>query len=787
MPAGRLRAVFGRRVGDRAASEWIGADTAAGRGVDYRRFGMTASTPAVDPADRPRTGHSATAPPETASRFRGDIQGLRAVAVLTVIGAHAGVGWLSGGFVGVDVFFVISGFLITQQLLGDVERSGNASLVAFYSRRARRILPAATVVLVATVVAATLFLGFLRVRTIVVDAVWAAGFGANLRFARSGVDYFAADLPPSPVQHFWSLSVEEQFYLAWPLVLIGVVALAARGRRGHRGSAPAGVLLAVIVGLSALSFVWSIVDTESSPTTAYFSTFTRAWELGLGAIAALAVHRVPGWLRALGRVRWLTELASIAGLAAVAWACLRLDDTTPFPGAVAAVPDLGTAVVILVGAVAAEPTATARLLSITPARIVGDWSYSLYLWHWPILVVAEEHVRHELTSVQTIALVGLTFVLSGLTYHFVETPFRVGVGWVGRLRGASRRRSDPWLRQWTRPPRALALYPASLVLVVASALAGNAATDYREGHRPENPPITLPDGWRSHATDAQGKDPTIALVRRSVWAAEHGVGVPSEVHPALGDLEDSVADVGECEYGKEFGQLCPRGDPEGSKTLVVLGNSHGRHWIPAFEKIAQRAGYAAYYLVRVQCTAALVTPDLGRSSEPNEGCAEFHDWAIEQVRALDPDLLVVASSATDGGVYLDDGTYLTDPDEVNQAVADGFGALFEQLAPLTDRLVLLDDIPRVRTVMGDCLASDPDDLGDCMQRPLGSTAAVTRMVGDVADKLGVERIDTAPWFCAHDKCPAVIGDVISYRDPSHMTNEYSAKLAAPLGTALGIW
>jgi len=272
-----------------------------------------------------------------------------------------------------------------------------------------------------------------------------------------------------------------------------------------------------------------------------------------------------------------------------------------------------------------------------------------------------------------------------------------------------------------------------------------------------------------------------------VWAAQHGAGVPSELNPALEDIDDSVGDVGECNYLTSFDRLCPRGDPDGSRTLVVVGNSHARHWIPAIEQIAEHAGYTTYYLVRVKCTAALVTPDLETTTVPNEGCADFHEWAISQVGELQPDLVVVASSGTNGGVYLDDGTYLTDPDEVNQAVAEGFAELFDRLLPLTDRLVLVDDIPRVPRPMSDCLASGTDDLGECLQRPMASAAEVTRLVGAAADDLGVERVDTAPWFCADGWCPAVVGDTISYRDPSHMTNEYSARLAKPLGEALGIW
>jgi SGNH domain (fused to AT3 domains) len=245
--------------------------------------------------------------------------------------------------------------------------------------------------------------------------------------------------------------------------------------------------------------------------------------------------------------------------------------------------------------------------------------------------------------------------------------------------------------------------------------------------------------------------------------------------------------VGDCVYVADARRLCRRGDAEASKTLVVVGNSHGRHWISGIEKIARHSGYATYYLVKMKCTAALITPDLVTSDGPNDECVAFHTSMLDQVEELHPDLVLVSSSGTDGGVYTDDGRHLTKRDDVNQALGEGFGELFERLAPLTDRLVLLDDIPKVHGTMSDCLASDPDGLAECLDSPRADKAAQTRVAGTAADQHGVERIDTYPWFCDRGKCPAVIGDTIPYRDSGHMTNEYSLRLAQPLGEALGIW
>src|SRR4051812_20829265 len=202
-------------------------------------------------------------------RRRGDIQGLRAVAVLLVVLSHAGVGALAGGYVGVDVFFVISGFLITGILLSQASEKGSISLVGFYARRARRILPAAALTLLATEVAAYFLLNLVRAREAVWDSLYAAAFASNFRFAARGLDYFEQGQPPSPLLHFWSLAVEEQFYLVWPALLSAALLGAAATRRRRA--------LVVLVVIAAASFAWSVHLTKALPPAAYFSSFTRAW------------------------------------------------------------------------------------------------------------------------------------------------------------------------------------------------------------------------------------------------------------------------------------------------------------------------------------------------------------------------------------------------------------------------------------------------------------------------------------------------------------------------------
>ena len=707
----------------------------------------------------------------TRTGFRGDIQGLRAIAVLVVVAGHAGVPFLPGGFVGVDVFFVISGFLISQVLYDEVSRTGRVSLGDFYARRARRILPAATLVLAVTVVASLVWISVLDALRVVTDAVWATFFAANIRFAAVGADYFAQEQSTSPLQHYWSLAVEEQFYLVWPLVLLGCLWLARRrgadGLHAHR-RLPRPTVFVVLVVLAALSLAYGVIRTATDPTGAYFSTPARAWELAVGAALALVARHVAS--RQAPRTR---AALAIAGVLAIAVACVAYDGATAFPGVAALVPVLGSSAVLLAGAGGhgREPWPV-RALGAAPLRLVGDWSYSLYLWHWPLLVITPLALERSLTTAETVAAVAAAFVLAALTYRFVETPLR-----------------SPRLLP---RPRALALYPASVLTIGLVCVVGNSYGQAQVGG--DGQPITIAgSGIRDEPGVVVSDDPTIALVQASVVAARHGQEVPAELRPAVLDLEGSVPDLGDCDYVDDLVRtLCPRGVGDtspGARSIVVLGNSHGRMWIPAFEQIAERAGYTTYYLVKSNCTAAdLLVGDLARGNDPWEACSDFRDWAVEQVAELRPELTVVSTSGPNPIIYTDDGRRLRQVDPDRPAVVQqGFVDLFERLEPSTDRLVLLRDIPKSERDPGACLTQGDVDLGTCLFTPIAQQEADSDASVAGALEAGVEHVDPTPWVCWDGECPVVVGNVLPYRDRGHLTVEYAGDLADDLGRRLGIW
>ena len=340
--------------------------------------------------------------------YRADIDGLRAIAVLSVVVYHALSQILPGGFVGVDIFFVISGYLITSIVIGDV-RKGGFSLAIFYERRIRRIVPALIVVVLATLVAGYFLLTPGDYRELGNSAVWTIGFIANFFFWLN-TGYFDAARETMPLLHMWSLAVEEQFYLVWPLLAAMLVRWLTKQ--------PRTVWFVLVVAFST-SLAASIVLTETAPQTAFYLPATRAWELGLGALLALFKKE---WLEAT----WADGLARVmswAGLFLIIYAVTQLDSSQPFPGYNALYPVLGAAALIYSGTV--RQGIVARFLSISPMVFFGKISYSLYLWHWPIFVFFRHYTNGDVMTVtEAFSLIALSVVFATLSWKFVEQPLR---------------------------------------------------------------------------------------------------------------------------------------------------------------------------------------------------------------------------------------------------------------------------------------------------------------------------------------------------------------------------
>ena len=674
--------------------------------------------------------------------------------MLLVVLDHARIGPFRGGFIGVDVFFVISGFLITGLLIGEAQRTHRISLLGFYARRAKRIIPAATVVLAVTAVASYFVLNGVSAVRLFKDSVWATFFAANIKFAQDETDYWAQDAGTSPIQHYWSLAVEEQFYLVWPLVVLLLVWLFRPRGRDRRA------IVVTIAVVSLVSFAYGVWLTGTEPLGAYFSTPARAWELGLGAgvaAALLRIRRLPGALLAA---------ASWTGLVMVGAAAVLFTEGTRVPGVAALLPVVGTAL-LLGGGAAAASWGPQRLLGLAPMRWVGDRSYSYYLWHWPALILVAAVWRTPSGWSGLLVAAG-ALVLADLSYRFVENPFRTATFLKPQLRG-------------------ILLYPASVVLlgIVLWSAHHQVVSDLGD---PE-PAITTSNFGQESGEEADfSDDPAVAIVEASVLAAQNGQPIPQPLKPdalSLVETDDPVAaDLGDCEY---FGipdpmPLCPLGDPDGDKTMVLVGDSHMRHWIPALGKIAAQQGYRAYYFVLQGCTPALVQPVSPRTDAPDEDCAFFHEWTQEQIEELQPDL-VVMSTDTQFEYVDNEGRRTKDNQEIAALIEQGMVDRIEATRPYAGRIVVIGDVPRLK-FDPEVITERGATLADGLSAPQARSMQMRRAVKAAVDATGVDYVDPKKWFCAYDLCPAVVGDFITHRDRGHMTLEYGRSLAGPLARAM---
>jgi peptidoglycan/LPS O-acetylase OafA/YrhL len=692
---------------------------------------------AEDLAPRDEAG---TAPEDR--RFRPDIQGLRAVAVLLVVLYHAGFPGLNGGYVGVDVFFVISGFVITGLLLRERAARGRTSLAHFYGRRARRIIPAATLVIVVVVLATYRVLGPVTGNQTAIDSRWTAVFLANFHFASLGSNYLTAGLPPSPLLNFWSLAVEEQFYLVYPTLFLLVAVLGVR-----RWSMRARLMVALGAVIGA-SFAWSVVQTASNAQTAYYSPLTRAWELALGALVAVAapwLMRVPQRLAA-----WATWL----GLVAIAVSAFWFDAQTPFPGAWAAVPVVGAALVIA-GGTPVPPRGTEVLLRRPPFQWLGTLSYSLYLWHWPILILAAESMgKSSLPFAQSLPWVGVAIGAAVVTYRFMENPVRHA-------------------RVIARSPLgsiglgAVLIGVTLIVATVAIDIHGTSGTT--DSSNPETIPILSPQ-----------------QVHRLVAASSSIQAVPPNISPPLSwaffdrlipgtwtGCEVTAAQITE--------PSCTFGAPNGRRTMVIYGDSHAEMWATALNDIAVADGWKLVTFVKPGCPAVDLPvsnpPGYGVPGDPFPACDQWHRYVTDRINQLRPNMLIVTQAVWGHPP----GWQMYSPAQWQA----GLERTFNQITVPTTEKVVIGDISTLSQPGPPCLSMHPDDAQSCAAPAQDNLTPYRQAEARAAVVAVAHYVDTIPWFCTRT-CSAVIGHFDVYADEQHVTNHYARALEGVLATSLGL-
>jgi peptidoglycan/LPS O-acetylase OafA/YrhL len=694
--------------------------------------------------------------------FRPDIEGLRGIAVLLVVLYHAGTLsnsslQIPGGFIGVDLFFVISGFLITGLLIRERERTGKVSFSRFYARRVRRILPAAAVVLLVTLPIAYKLVALSSRAAVMEDGASAAVSIANIRFAMT-TDYFnPINNSFSPFLHFWSLGVEEQFYFVWP-ALLALVAW----RRPRVGAALALGVVAVV------SFAASVIVTQSSPATAFYMLPTRAWQLAAGGLLALGVGslaRAPQALRSA--VGLVLSVAGWVALAALAWIALTLDSkTVPYPGTAALVPTVAGVLLIAAGAEAAGPGALLRLM---PVRFLGKISYSLYLWHWPILILGGLYLGgpldQSLTPFQALVLAGFSIPVATVSWGLIEEPFRRG--------------QIPL----PRPSRVVA---GGVAVMLAVALIGTnfqwqadtALANIGSGDVAAAGPTPTPTAAQSTASPI----PTASPV--PVTPAPGATSTPAPaLTPALSPSPPVVVTTYALNSATCLGwdattvpstsSKCVFGDPNGTYTVALVGDSHASALFPAVEAVASAHGWRLLVFLKISCQFVdmrITDPNLNR--EYTE-CATWNANVVARLRADPPNLVLVSGSRW---------IYPVDPEQKTASYEGNALARMIAKIPGASRVAIIQDPPLPSEDVPLCLSTSPTDYRRCSySRAVGFGSAMGTREAIASKATGAAVIDLTAEICpGTGACPVVIDNMIAWRDPHHLTATFSRSLGPAL-------
>jgi peptidoglycan/LPS O-acetylase OafA/YrhL len=708
-------------------------------------------------------------------KIRKDIEGLRAVAVILVLTYHAGLKQVfPGGFVGVDIFFVISGFVITAQLLREADRDGHVALGRFYARRAKRLLPAAGLVLVATAALVYLFVPKIRWANTGGDIVASALYFINYHLTGRAVDYLAEDAAESPVQHYWSLSVEEQFYFVWPLLVL--LAIWLTNRMHLKATATAGgsdetgrptssrpplfrpVLLAVIGSLALISLVWSTYSATHTPNKAYFDTTGRMWEFAAGTIVAILIARFDRF------PQWFGAALAWTGIAMVLASALFYDDGTTWPGKAALLPILGVSFVIAGGA-SAGAKGPVTVLGGRLFQFIGMLSYSLYLWHWPLLIVAKEHYD-GISVLAGLVIVVLCVIPAWLSYKFVENPIR----------------NSTFVSSHVRVALGVGAI-STLVAVVAGLSLANAFANASAGSggTPDKNPI---------ATIDPSAAPADAPWNYDALPADKPPAQPTK-YDSLGDITPNplaaIKDVpGLYDEGCQTAQdsaevnVCTYGPDDADFTVAVVGDSKAAQWVPAMEVLASEKKWKVTTYTKSACP--FVDASVTLQGGPYETCREWGKDVLSRLTGDDKPDVVLTASMRRTALESDTGS-----DTSEEAMVAGLESYWQQLRDAGVTVVGLADTPQTGGEVYTCVANNfEDDVSKCAyDRKTGIADSGVSVQRTAAEKAKIPFIDLTNFICPEGKtCPPIIGNILIYRQGSHITKTYVESLAPVLGSAL---
>jgi peptidoglycan/LPS O-acetylase OafA/YrhL len=679
----------------------------------------------------------------TKTVLRKDIQGLRAVAVAAVVLDHL-LHWPSGGFVGVDIFFVISGFLITGLLIREWRRAGRISFVDFYRRRVKRILPASLLVIAVTVIAARFLFAAQRWHATVWDAVFSALFSANWRFMVIGSDYFQADGPVSPLRHYWSLAVEEQYYFIWPWVMLAVLLLTRKLSAKATTSMKPVVL--TIIGITVASFAWALFATSTNPGAAYYDTFSRVWELGIGAILAFAVP----WLEKLPHR--LRPAAANLGLLGIVASVFLVSPDSGFPAPDGLIPVLATALVIAAGCGGEQKFL--KPLTNRVSQHLGDISFSLYLWHFPVVIFLGAFLEADLFYYVLAGL--LMLVLAHYSFRLVEDPIR-NSRWLSKAEKrphTERRRST---RTFVRS--ALGLAMCLTVLVGAT------------GARLAIFPMASPSGGSTIESSSAGKGFPVdgpesrkiqAELQAAVGATEWPTFSPSlEEIIAKDPYPDGVHVCGDA--GEHPADQCTWGPKDAKKHAVLVGDSISMRWATPLIKLYSENGWNIRVLGRYGCPFNLYP--IAKPAEEGKACDDRKAEAVRVIQEMSPDIVFI------GNTHFPERMSTTGKVATAEDWGAGMTAILSKI-PNAKKKVLLSPPP---------IDKDPRQCYSPVQGPQACLGGVSQLWVDIsaADRKSVEAVpggvyvDTRQLYCTQDgMCPEFVGNIPIKQDGTHMTMYY---------------
>ncbi|GGL04935.1 acyltransferase [Salinibacterium xinjiangense] len=662
---------------------------------------------------------------------------------------------LTGGFIGVDVFFVISGFLITAHLMREYENHGRISLTQFWARRIRRLLPAALSVLASCVVAVFVLLPeVVRVESLRQIAA-ASVYIVNWTLAFDAVDYLGAGNNATLVQHYWTLSVEEQFYVAWPLLLVGVGWLVSRANRRSGGGRSVTFFGWTALAVVGVSFAYSLYLTWFSPSFSYFSTATRAWEFAAGALLAVVVALRPALVSRLrdSVVGSRSGVVTIVGVAVIVMSAVLLNGSLPFPGVLASLPVIGTLLVIAGGMPGWHPMST--LVSLRPVQFTGDVSYSLYLWHWPVITIFVTLQGRPPTTPEGLAIVALSVGLAAATKYFVEDP--------------ARRKS--FFTRSRRPAYLLALSGA-VVFVVLSVSVGGAITRQADAERAAFDEQVV-DGtgcFGANALLGSGECPDAFLLDSTV-----------NLTAASTDLNTTDWCL---TWRDEDWKTCELGDPAATEgTIALVGDSHAAAMTAAFDEYYRDRGVRVITYTRFGCSG-LNQGTAGADDSTEQGGYEYacRQWS-ERVRSE-----IAGRSDIDEVVYLN----FTSGYIASGGRAPGYALTPSEIADTWNQMIASG---KSVTVVKDLPKTSGEDVPACLSTRVGQNApcSTSRALDAFDDPQvaaisltdgPVRQIDLTDGFCDETTCFSVIGGVVVYADNNHIGGTYARTLMQYLGPQL---